>query len=52
MHFIDARNNILAIVIEPVTGAIRMSDERIEPPKALTIPDRVRPWLKAAEGAR
>jgi type II secretory pathway pseudopilin PulG len=52
MHFVDARNNILAIAIEPVTGAIRMSDERIEPPKALTIPDRVRPWLKAAEGAR
>jgi type II secretory pathway pseudopilin PulG len=52
MHFMDARNNILAIAIEPVTGAIRMSDERIEPPRALTIPDRVRPWLKAAEGAR
>jgi type II secretory pathway pseudopilin PulG len=52
MHFVDARNNILAIAIEPVTGAIRMSDERIEPPRALTIPDRVRPWLKAAEGAR
>ena len=52
MHFVDARNNILAIAIEPVTGAIRMSDERIEPPRPLTIPDRVRPWLKAAEGAR
>lgn len=52
MHFVDARNNILAIAIEPVTGAIRMSDERIEPPRLLTIPDRVRPWLKAAEGAR
>ena len=52
MHFMDARNNILAIAIEPVTGAIRMSDERIEPPRALTIPDRVRPWLKAGEGAR
>ena len=46
MHLVDARNNILAIAIEPVTGAIRMSDERIEPPKALIIPDRVRPWLK------
>jgi len=52
MHFVDARNNILAIAIEPVTGAIRMSDERIEPPRPLTIPDRVRPWLKASEGAR
>jgi type II secretory pathway pseudopilin PulG len=52
MHLVDARNNILAIAIEPVTGAIRMSDERIEPPRALTIPDRVRPWLKAVEGAK
>ena len=46
MHLVDARNNILAIAIEPVTGAIRMSDERIEPPRPLTIPDRVRPLLK------
>ncbi|HJS65838.1 MAG TPA: hypothetical protein VJ760_00700, partial [Nitrospiraceae bacterium] len=46
MHLTDTRNNILAIAIEPVTGAIRMSDERIEPPKALIIPDRVRAWLK------
>jgi type II secretory pathway pseudopilin PulG len=46
MHLLDARNNILAIAIEPVTGAIRMSDERIEPPKALVIPDRVRSLLK------
>ena len=52
MHLVDTRNNILAIAIEPVTGAIRMSDERIEPPRALTIPDRVRPLLKAAEGVR
>jgi len=49
MHLVDARNNILAIAIEPVTGAIRMSDERIEPPRPLTIPDRVRPLLKTAE---
>ena len=46
MHLMDARNNILAIAIEPVTGAIRTSDERIEPPKALTIPDRIRSLLK------
>lgn len=46
MHLMDARNNILAIAIEPVTGAIRMSDERIEPPRPLTILDRVRPLLK------
>jgi len=48
MHLVDASKNILAIAIEPVTGAIRMSDERIEPPRPLTIPDRVRPLLQTA----
>lgn len=51
MHLVDASNNILAIAIEPVTGAIRMSDERIEPPKPLIIPDRVRPLLETAGAA-
>jgi type II secretory pathway pseudopilin PulG len=46
MHLVDARNNILAIAIEPVTGAIRMSDERIEPPRPLAILERVRPMLQ------
>jgi type II secretory pathway pseudopilin PulG len=50
MHLLDARNNILAIAIEPVTGAIRMSDERIEPPR-LTILDRVRPLLQPVQTA-
>ncbi len=52
MHLVDAHNNILAIAIEPVTGAIRMSDERIEPPRPLSIPDRVRPLLKTAGTVR
>jgi len=46
MHLRNERNEILAIAIEPVTGAIRMSDERIEPPRLLVIPDRVRALLK------
>ena len=46
MHLMNTSNNILAIAIEPVTGAIRMSDERIDPPRPLTIPDRIRPLLK------
>ena len=46
MHLANTSNDILAIAIEPVTGAIRMSDERIEPPKPFTIPDRVRILLK------
>jgi type II secretory pathway pseudopilin PulG len=48
MHLVNTNNAILAIAIEPVTGAIRMSDERIEPPKPLIIPDRVRTLLKTA----
>ena len=52
MHLVDKSNNILAIAIEPVTGAIRMSDERIEPLKPRTIPDRVRPLLQNAEAVR
>ncbi|MDP2381371.1 MAG: hypothetical protein Q8N00_01055 [Nitrospirota bacterium] len=52
MHLADKNNNILAIAIEPVTGAIRMSDERIEPSKPLTIPDRVRPLLQTTVAGR
>ena len=52
MHLVDASKNILAIAIEPVTGAIRMSDERIEPSRPLTIPDRVRPLLQTAGAVR
>jgi type II secretory pathway pseudopilin PulG len=52
IHLVDTNNNILAIAIEPVTGAIRMSDERIEPPRPLIILDRVRPLLKTAETVR
>ena len=48
MHLTDGRNNLLAIAIDPVTGAIRMSDERIEPPRPLMILERVRPLLKTA----
>lgn len=48
MHLVDTHNSILAIAIEPVTGAIRTSDERIDPPKPLPIPERVKPFLKAA----
>ena len=51
MHLVDAGNNILAIAIEPVTGAIRLSDERIEPLKPIIIPDRVRPLLQTAPQA-
>ncbi len=49
IHVVDAGNNLLGIMIEPVTGTIKVSDERIEPPKPITIPDRVRPLLQSAQ---
>ena len=45
LHLVDAGNNVLAIVIESATGAIRTSDERIEPQRLASIPDRVKPLL-------
>jgi prepilin-type N-terminal cleavage/methylation domain-containing protein len=48
VHLADGNNNVLAIAVEPVTGEIRTSDERIEPPRNQTIPDRVKPLLQAA----
>jgi type II secretory pathway pseudopilin PulG len=46
IHLTDGAENILAIAVEPVTGAIRVSDQRIEPVKAPPIPDRVKPFLQ------
>jgi type II secretory pathway pseudopilin PulG len=46
IHLMDGGTNILAIVVEPVTGAIRVSDQRIEPVKPVAIPDRVKPFLQ------
>ena len=45
LHLTDASNNVLAIVVESATGAIRTSDERIEPQRLASIPDRVKPLL-------
>ncbi len=51
MHLVDTHNNLLAIAIEPVTGAIRMSDERIDPPllTPVLILERVKPLLKMTD---
>jgi hypothetical protein len=46
--FTDGNNNRLALAVDSLTGAIRTSDERIEPPRNQRIPDRVRPLLQAA----
>ena len=47
MHLVDTDNNIVGISIEPVTALIRMTDQRIDPPRPWTIPDRIRPLLQA-----
>ncbi|HXH85526.1 MAG TPA: prepilin-type N-terminal cleavage/methylation domain-containing protein [Nitrospira sp.] len=47
MHLADANNNIMGVLIEPVTALIRVTDQRIDPPRPWTIPDRIRPLLQA-----
>lgn len=50
LHMTDANNHLLGIAVESVTGDIRTSDERIEPPRNQTIPERLKPLLKASQG--
>jgi len=50
VHLTDASMNVLAIAVESVTGAIRTSDERIEPPRTQAVPERLRPLLQASQG--
>lgn len=45
LHLTDAGNNVLGIMVESATGAIRTSDVRIEPPRLAAIPDRVKTLL-------
>lgn len=45
LHLTDTSHNVLAIVVESATGAIRTSDERIEAQRMASIPDRVKPLL-------
>jgi hypothetical protein len=46
MYFMDSKNNLLALAIDPLTGSIRTTDERIIPPQNRLIPDRVKVLLK------
>ncbi|MEC4889579.1 MAG: hypothetical protein RI101_05910 [Nitrospira sp.] len=48
LHLTDTGNNILGIAVESTTGAIRTSDERIEPQRLHNIPDRVKALLTPA----
>ncbi len=50
LHLSDEGSNLLGIAVESVTGEIRTSDERIEPPKNRLLPERLRPLLQASQG--
>jgi hypothetical protein len=50
VHFGDTSNNVLAMAVESLTGAIRTSDERIEPPRNQMIPERIKPLLQTPQG--
>jgi type II secretory pathway pseudopilin PulG len=45
IHLTDAGNNVMGILIEPTTSLIRVTDQRIEPSRPWTIPERIRPLL-------
>ena len=46
VHLTDASNHIMGVYVEPVTAMIRTTDQRIEPPRPWTLPDRIRPLLQ------
>ncbi|MBX3326665.1 MAG: hypothetical protein KF682_12270 [Nitrospira sp.] len=48
MYLMDNRNNLLGLAVDSLTGAIRISDERFDPPPNRFIPDRVKVLLKAS----
>ncbi len=46
IHLADADNNVVGILIEPVTSMIRITDQRIEPQKPLTVSERTKALLQ------
>ncbi len=46
LYLMDAKNNVLGLAVDSLTGGIRVSDERLDPPLNRIIPDRVRLLLK------
>lgn len=46
MHLADADNNVVGILIEPVTSMIRITDQRIEPQKPVTVSERTKALLQ------
>ncbi len=48
VHFKDQSNNLLALSVDSLTGAIRTSDERTRPKRRQPIPNRVKTLLRAS----
>jgi type II secretory pathway pseudopilin PulG len=46
MYLTDTDSNILGVLVEPVTAMIRITDQRIDPPQPLRIPERLKPLLQ------
>jgi prepilin-type N-terminal cleavage/methylation domain-containing protein len=46
LYLTDGKNNLLGLAVDSLTGGIRVSDERLDPPLNPIIPDRVRLLLK------
>lgn len=46
MYLMDEKNNLLGLAVDSLTGGIRVSDVRLDPPPNRIIPDRVRLLLK------
>ncbi len=51
LYLMDSKNNLLALAVDSLTGGIRVSDERLDPPPNRIIPDRVKILLKAGTQA-
>jgi len=45
IQLLDANNQVLGIVVESATGAIRVRDERMDIQRTATVPDRVKQLL-------
>lgn len=51
MYLTDTKNNLLGLAVDSLTGGIRVSDERLDPPLNQLIPDRVKLFLKPTKQA-
>ncbi len=51
MYLMDTKNNLLGLAVDSLTGGIRVSDERLDPPLNQIIPDRVKLLLKPTKQA-